>query len=418
MTQLNKKFEIINKNKFNIVIVQLEYEGHYLTGYIKYILRYFKSFDANIYLILSDEVKIKGLGALNILKKEKVKFKIIYVKDYKIRKKNFINLIYRQFYNYIVVQRALNCLIKINKIKIDELIFTSLENFILPICFFKIPIKNTFFYGIFLGAKFHLSDFNIQQYQKFKIFYKFFFIYFINLKQLSNIITNDHLLFKYIKKKYSYLKSKIVFLHDPKEFNFRYSKINSRKNLKIKKNDFCILIYGALINSKGILELLKIFEERKLKQNIKVIIAGKLMYELDNLLIKKTLHKYTKLNKVYFFENWQDEKKEAQLFFASDIVWMGYKNYSSPSGVLYQAAASKKPLIVSDNGIINKTTLKFKLGFAVDINNPESIIKAIYKLMNKKIYINIQNNQSKFYNMVKPAKWINGFSKARKLFFF
>lgn len=76
-------------NKFNIAIVQLEYEGHYLTGYIKYILRYFKNFDANIYLILSDEVRTKGLGALHILEKEKVKFKIIYVNNYKTKKKTF-----------------------------------------------------------------------------------------------------------------------------------------------------------------------------------------------------------------------------------------------------------------------------------------------------------------------------------------
>lgn len=293
-----------------------------------------------------------------------------------------------------------------------------MENFILPICFFNVPIKNVFFHGVFLGAKFHLSEFNIRHHQKFKIFHKFLFIYLLSLRQVNSLITNDYLLLKYVKNKYSYLKSKIFFLHDPKEFNYSYSKIYARKNLKIKQNDFCVLIYGALIDSKGILELLKIFDEKKLKQEVKVIIAGKLIQDLDNFLIKKTIQKYTKLNKIYLFDNWQDEKKESQLFFASDIIWIGYKNYSSPSGVLYQAAASRKPVIVSKVGIINQTTLRYKLGISANINNPKSIVKAIYRLMNKKTYLAFQKNQSKFYNMAKPTKWINGFSRSRKLYFF
>jgi hypothetical protein len=54
-----------------ILIIEPEYEGHYLTGYIKYILRSFKNQKVKITLLTSADAKIKAKGALKILKKEK-----------------------------------------------------------------------------------------------------------------------------------------------------------------------------------------------------------------------------------------------------------------------------------------------------------------------------------------------------------
>ena len=56
----------------NILIIESEYEGHYLTGYIKYILRSFKNQKVSITLLTSIDAKKKASGAIKILKAEKV----------------------------------------------------------------------------------------------------------------------------------------------------------------------------------------------------------------------------------------------------------------------------------------------------------------------------------------------------------
>ena len=60
----------------NILIVETEYEGHYLTGYIKYILRSFKNQRVKITLLTSIDAKKNANGAFEILRKENVKFNI------------------------------------------------------------------------------------------------------------------------------------------------------------------------------------------------------------------------------------------------------------------------------------------------------------------------------------------------------
>ena len=60
-----------------LLIIETYYEGHYLTGYIKYILRSLKKQKYQITLLTSKNTLKYGKGAIQILNEEKVKFKII-----------------------------------------------------------------------------------------------------------------------------------------------------------------------------------------------------------------------------------------------------------------------------------------------------------------------------------------------------
>ena len=84
----------------NILIIETEYEGHYLTGYIKYILRSFKNQKFKITLLTSIDTKNKAQGPLEILRKEKVDFNLETIKYFKIRNNSFIKLIAIQIILY------------------------------------------------------------------------------------------------------------------------------------------------------------------------------------------------------------------------------------------------------------------------------------------------------------------------------
>ena len=90
---------------------------------------------------------------------------------------------------------------------------------------------------------------------------------------------------------------------------------------------------------------------------------------------------------------------------------IAYKNYSYPSGVLYQAASFGLPVILSNDGLINQLNKKYKFGISINIFNINESAKKINKIMNIKNYSNFSKNIKIFYNLTKPNNWVNGFLK-------
>ena len=88
-----------------ILIIETEYEGHYLTGYIKYILRSFKNQKINITLLTSIDAKKKAKGALKILKKEKVKFNIDNIPNLRVNNHSTVQLITNQIKLYFTIKK-------------------------------------------------------------------------------------------------------------------------------------------------------------------------------------------------------------------------------------------------------------------------------------------------------------------------
>lgn len=399
-----------------ILIIETEYEGHYLTGYIKYILRSFKNQKVSITLLTSVDAEEKASGAIKILKAEKVKFNIETIKYLKITNYSSAQLIINQIKLYFAIKKKFR---KINSVvKFDHVIATSIQKFDKSLVFFGTPFQNVSFSGIYLGAKFHLTKFGISYQSRFNYLEKIFFKKLLYIPTLQNIITNDYLLKRYLQSENCNNSDKLHFLHDPKEFNFSFGKSYSRKKLCIPNKCIIILVYGALIDSKGIIELLSIFNNKPDK-DIRVILAGKQVGKNQGLSINHNFINQLKMKKkIFSFNDWISEKKEALLFSAADIVWIGYKNYSSPSGVFYQAIHKSIPMLISNNGLINNLNKKIKVGYAVNIYDSLDIIKGIKHLLNKKNKSKFKENILKFSRISESKNWVLGFKKIHHELFY
>ena len=391
-----------------ILIIETEYEGHYLTGYIKYILRSFKNQKINITLLTSIDAKKKAKGALKILKNEKVKFNIDTIPNLRVNNHSSVQLITNQIKLYFTIKKKFK---EINSfVKFDHVLLTSIQKFDKALVFFGSPFQDVYFSGIYLGAKFHLSKYAIFYSSRFNYLSKIFFKKLLKIPSLNNIITNDHLLKKYLQSENWNNSHKLEFLHDPKEFNFSFNKPYSRKKLNIPNKSTLILVYGALIESKGIIELLSIFKDSKLNKDISVVLAGKQFGKVKIFLSNNSFINKLKLeNKLFIFNSWISEKKEALLYSAADIVWIGYKNYSYPSGVLYQAIQKSIPPLISNDGIVNNLNKNIKVGYPVNIYDPSNIIKGINYLLKKKNNKMLKKNIFKFLKICTPKKWVSGF---------
>ena len=88
-----------------ILIIETEFEGHYLTGYIKYILRSFKKNEVSITLLTSEDAKKKAQGAFEILKKENVKFSVTSIPIKKNTNYRSVALLFAQIKLYFLIKR-------------------------------------------------------------------------------------------------------------------------------------------------------------------------------------------------------------------------------------------------------------------------------------------------------------------------
>lgn len=390
-----------------LLIIETEYVGHYLTGYIKYILRALDKKKIKIYLLISRETLKNGKGALKILKKEKVNFEIKTIPTLKVFKKNIISLTLYQLKLYFLIKKNFDYLNK--SINFDHVMLTSMQRIDKIISIFGSPFGNVKFSGIFLGLKFHLQKYKIKSQTTNHFLSKLLFNRILRIKTLTKIITNDYLLKRYLKNDRWMNHKKILFLHDPKEFNYNYRKDYALKKLKLNKNKFIILVYGAIIDSKGVEELLQIYNY-KIK-DIHCLIVGKQFDSTKNFLNKNKFVKKLKNNKdISIYNGWQSEKNEAIFFSACDAIWIGYRNYPFPSGVLYQAVSLKKPSIISkEAGFINDLNNQFRIGVSCDINDPLDILNVIKKLKKSKYSQLIKKNASKFLFQCNPSKWTKKF---------
>ncbi|WP_440924885.1 glycosyltransferase [Candidatus Pelagibacter sp.] len=390
-----------------LLIIETEYIGHYLTGYIKYILRALDKKKIKIYILTSKETLKNGKGALKILKGEKVKFKIITIPTLKVSKKDFVSLTLYQLKLYFLIKKNFKSLN--NKIKFDHIILTSMQRIDKIISIFGSPFGKIKFSGIFLGLKFHLQNFEIKSESTNHFLSKLLFNRLLRITTLTKIITNDYLLKKYLKNNHWKNQKKVFFLHDPKEFKYKFNKNYALKKLNLKKNKFIILVYGAIIDSKGVEELLQIYKYKI--RDVHCLIVGKQFDSTKNFLNKNKFVENLKNNRnISLYNGWQSEKNEAIFFSACDAIWIGYKNYPFPSGVLYQAVSLKKPSIISkEAGFINDLNNKFKIGLSCNIHDPSDILSVIKKLKKSKYSQLIKKNTSKFLFQCNPSIWTKKF---------
>tara|TARA_A100001015_G_scaffold314321_1_gene423521 strand:+ start:4596 stop:5795 length:1200 start_codon:yes stop_codon:yes gene_type:complete len=390
----------------NILIVETYYEGHYLTGYIKYILRSLKNKKFFITLLTSNKSLKYGRGALEILKKEKVNFKILTTNFD--TKTSFYenNLYFTQIINYFKIKKFLK---KNSNLKFDFVCFSSLQRFLIPFSLYGNPFKDTPIIGVFLGAKFHLKHFGINQEGRYDFVFKFLFRLFIRKSFIRHVIVNDHLLKKYFNRTNNFYSQKITFLHDPKETRFKFNKSKIRKSFNYSPKYKYLLLYGALIQSKGIEQLFHIIRSKNINKNLRLIIAGKQFLETKKFLKSSFAKKIIKQKKIQIFNDWQTEKMEAKLLSLCDIVWIAYKNYSTPSGVLYQAASLGLPVVVSNDGLIHKLNKKYNFGISVDINKSNLAANKINNFFHDVKYRKYSKNIRTFYKTSEPDNWVKGF---------
>lgn len=366
----------------NILLIEPEYRGHYVAlhlnllisefdkrGWKINILTYKDSINSDVYKLINKKIFKK----INFFFLKKVNFS---------EKRNQFYLLYIQFVKYFNILRSIKKIILQNNI--NHIYFVTADHIDKILSIFGIFAIKVNFSVMQIYSKIYLNK-NISFFKKITLNIKKKLLFkTINFFFLKNFFIVDFFLYKFIKKNKKKNLSKVFYIPDPGELKYRFSKLYAQNYLKLYKNNFYILVYGAIKMSKGIKELLNSIKNFK-NNSIKIIIAGEQTHEVKCFLNTNDNKELIAQGTIIIFQGFKNYKEEAILFFASDVVWVSYSdNFTGSSAVLHQAGAAKKPVIVNKSGLLGYMNKKYKIGVSVNINNLNDIINRIEFLYNNK----------------------------------
>lgn len=185
------------------------------------------------------------------------------------------------------------------------------------------------------------------------------------------------------------------------------TKSQSRKLLKINKNDFTYLFFGNIDPYKGVTMLLNNFAKLiKQNNNLKLIVAGK----CKNAKLMDTFNNYNKFN--YLFKPRFINNDEIQYYFNScDVVVYPADNITS-SGSILLALSFGKPIIYPLIG--NLREIPYNVGFPYNNSNNNGLYIAMANALKNKNKLKKVGNQA--FNYAKTLSWKTIANKTYKLY--
>ena len=359
-----------------LLLIEPEYRGHHIALHVNLILE--EAIKRNWEVIILTKKNLLESKAYSLFdKKIRKKIKFYFIQEIKFKNyRNYFYLLYIQWIKYKSITNSLNKIVLSENP--DHIYFVTLDHIDKILSILGLHFKRPVISGMLIYSRIYLKNNFIN------LIKKILFLRLLNFNFIKNIFVVDQFFYNFCNNKIK--NSKIIYTPDPGKIYYKFSKIKSRKKYHLSKNDFVILVYGAIKNSKGIYELLEALNEIKIN-NIKVIIAGEQTNDIKLHLKNKLSKSLIQNNRLIIDRGFKNYKEEAILFAATDVVWVAYNdNFNGSSAVLYQAGSVKKPVITSNKGLIGAINDKYRIGFSVNINDKKTIINRIFFMhKNKKI---------------------------------
>ena len=214
----------------------------------------------------------------------------------------------------------------------------------------------------------------------------------------TNVYSNSKKLMEFILSKKFCSKRKIKTLAngssngiDTKYFSDNISLISKNKlldTLKILKNDFVFCYVGRVVKDKGINELVSAFNELNLKnKNCKLIIVGKIENETNP--VSKSTMGIIKKNKNILLTGFKNDVRP-YLSIGNCFVFPSYRE-GFPNALM-QAGAMDLPCIATNINGCNEIIQDNINGFLIPPKNIDALVKAMQKIMDKKLIIKLSKN--------------------------
>lgn len=184
-----------------------------------------------------------------------------------------------------------------------------------------------------------------------------------------------------IKKRFTSYPNLII---EPHPISIRNLTFKSRENNTNSKNKHNILFIGSLRYNKGIDLLIDVIKHSNFT-NVQFTIAGKSEFYIDTKYLKNTI----------FIDEFIPDNKYNELINNCDLVVLPYRD-ATASGILSDAYAFNKPVIISPVGSLPDYVIHEKTGLIMNNTSSDELSKTINRYLEIKDYVDFQSNIIEF----------------------
>jgi glycosyltransferase involved in cell wall biosynthesis len=197
----------------------------------------------------------------------------------------------------------------------------------------------------------------------------------LNKKSVKNIFNLDPFATEYVKNKWS--TSKMIFLPDPVHvYPSKSSLIRLKESLGIEEKRSVFLVFGSLDSRKGISEIMdaiSTISKEKSKKGCLLIVGPWEENEKEGFDAKlKTISQLSDFQ-IITVNNFVEEENIQQYFEISDYVLALYQKHIGMSAIMVRAAASQKPVLAYNYGLMGKIIKENELGLIIKNDLSEKI---------------------------------------------
>lgn len=184
------------------------------------------------------------------------------------------------------------------------------------------------------------------------------------------------LIYEYVKKKNSFFSAKTALLPDPVPTKISIDITEARELLGIPQDGFYFGFVGMMDHRKAIPELLAAFVSAKLYLTSRLLLAGKLAQEYQQLIEEKYAN-LIKSQRIILI-NRHLSNQEIQIGYAAiDAQTILQYRRMNLSANLLKAVAYGRPILVDNYGYTGMMADRFGIGNTCDVHDLDSIAQAM-----------------------------------------
>jgi glycosyltransferase involved in cell wall biosynthesis len=211
------------------------------------------------------------------------------------------------------------------------------------------PFGGRPFSGLVMRPNFHWRAFGVQAPRPtFGWLRRRAFLRLLKHPSLQQLLVIDPTLFAWIQEQQPPGYGKVLYYEDPADLAELPAPMRARAHFGIGPEARVILVYGSLDTRKNIRGLLDFLASRTCPPEVRVLLVGKQSPEVRGLLRAPGVP----VDRIIAADRYVDKAEEALAFAAADWVWLAYKDFYGPSGVLAQAAQAGRRVLHNGLGII------------------------------------------------------------------
>ena len=365
------------RSRPHVLIAQPRGDGHHLVLYVRHIVQEARRRGWVTDLLTTDEAT-RGEPYQLLLEEADGSLKTWIMPHVPSPRPTFLRLLRHQFDVHRALRRGYRAY---RRERTPDVVFApDVDHFAKALAVIGSPFGDTPYSGLVIGVKHHLRQMGVAATgSRNDATWARFFNRMLDESNLGALGTTDPLLKCHVAATRPCGHGKLRYVPEPGSVA-PANRDEARRKLGLQPEQIAILVYGSLERRKGLDELVAALAAAEADARLVLVVAGAETPDATVLLASGAARGLEAAGRLVRRSGFMDDRVEAELFAAADIVWVGYVGFDLGSGVMILAGSARRPLIACERGLIGFRARRHELGPVVDPAATVDVVAALNRL--------------------------------------